>query len=86
MTLKLVSIQHLMPIKARTMMTVCQLKFKSGFLTRTEILLDVDITGTEMENDIPDETDFQEDDLASDNIDALECQLKHNLAALFLRR
>lgn len=68
------------------MMTVCQLKFKPGFLTRREILLDVVVTGTKMENDIPDETDFQEDDLASDNTDDLKCQLKHNLAALFLRR
>lgn len=62
-----------------------QLQFKPGILTHTENLLDVDIAGTEMENDIQDETDFHEDDLVADNTDDLECQLEHNLAALFLR-
>lgn len=41
-----------------------RLQFKPGILIYTENLLDVDvyIAGTEMENDIQDEIDFQEDD------------------------
>lgn len=62
-----------------------QLEFKPGILTHREKLLDVDIAGTEMENDIQDEINFQEDDFVTDNTDDLERQLDHNLAALFLR-
>lgn len=59
-----------------------QLQFKPGTVTHTETF---EVFQTENERDIQDTTDFQEEHLMADNIDDLELQLEHNLAALFHR-
>lgn len=56
-----------------------QLQFKAGILRQTETVGNVAHTENEDQNDL------KEVDLNGNNINYLELQLEHNLAALFLR-
>ena len=61
-----------------------KLQFKPGILTHTENV--VEVAQTENQRGTEETDDFKDDDFNADNIDDLQCQLKHNMAALFLMK